>query len=61
MAASVTGVLAPLHFLMEQFWFVTVIPRYLNCDTLSNAVCYIYIPILVCMRHQHIISFPYSG
>jgi hypothetical protein len=44
MVASITRVQSPLKFLLNQFWFVTVIPKYLNCDTFSNDLSAIFMP-----------------
>jgi hypothetical protein len=38
MVASITTIQSPLHFLLNQVWFVTVIPKYLNCDTFPNGL-----------------------
>jgi hypothetical protein len=51
-----------LIFFWIKFWFVTVIPKYLNCHIFKWSTSYFYIPISVCilvMRHQHILSFLY--
>jgi hypothetical protein len=37
MVASITRVQSPLNFPpWNRFWFVTVVPRYLNCSTFSE-------------------------
>jgi hypothetical protein len=43
-----------------KFWFVTVVPKYLNCAKLSEDVSYLYVMILLSVlvtRHQHMLSF----
>jgi hypothetical protein len=44
-----------------KFWFVTVVPKYLNCATFSKEfVSSLYVTILACIlvtKQQHILSF----
>jgi hypothetical protein len=43
MVASINSIQSSLNFLLNQIWFVTVIPKYLNCDTFSNYLFAIFI------------------
>jgi hypothetical protein len=63
MVASVTRIQSAHNFLLNQFWFVTVIPTYLNWYSFKRSVCYIYVQILtsiLVLRHRHIPSFLYT-
>jgi hypothetical protein len=41
MVASITWIQSP-NFLLHQFWFVTVVPKYLNCATFSKDLLAIF-------------------
>jgi hypothetical protein len=54
--ASITRINLLLISSWMTFWLVAVIPKFLNCDSFSNAVSYLYVPILTCIlvtRQQH--------
>jgi hypothetical protein len=58
MVASVTQIQSPLNFLLIQFWFVSVAPKYLNCSTFSNDLLAIFIgnKTLITFKHSHTLS-----
>jgi hypothetical protein len=38
MVATITRIKAPLYFLLNPNSFVTVVPKYFNCDKFSNVL-----------------------
>jgi hypothetical protein len=36
MVASITRIHSPLNFLSNEIWSVTVVPKYLKCDSFSK-------------------------
>jgi hypothetical protein len=42
MVASIARIRSALNFLLNKFWFVTVVPKYLNCATFSNNILAIF-------------------
>jgi hypothetical protein len=61
MVASISRIRSLLTFSLIKFWFVTLVPKYLNCATfLKNLLAVFYIMILPCIlvtRQIHIFSF----
>jgi hypothetical protein len=62
MVATIPTIQSAINSLLNQIWFVTVVPKYLSSDIFKRSVCYVHIPILACIlvtRHKHILSFLY--
>jgi hypothetical protein len=39
MVSSIARIQSPLNVLLNKISFITIVPKYLNCDTFSNDVC----------------------
>jgi hypothetical protein len=46
MVPSITRIQSSLNFLWIEFWFVTVVPKYLDCDTFQM-MCLLYLSICI--------------
>jgi hypothetical protein len=57
MVVSITQIQFSVNFLLNQSRFVTVVPKYLNCATVSK---HLFLPCILVTRQQHIFSFLWS-